>query len=255
MAKTSGKKAEKKELPGVPIERFEAGVRALVELRDRGKFLIFLARRQSVQLIGRESDFSEALSGKLSVAKLDEGDSRGILREIRRFLSIRTQMPNAEHTSQFLTRGVFDDGIENLAESAKTRFREQLAKKIALVEDELYTPSLRTREERFESTTAACLEDLEFELVEERSTTDPDKRFEDPFLRIRLRYSKGTESKRLLRFFGLMEGVSGGNPFGPTELYSFELECDESDIDLMMLRLAAAKQRLLNAREGKTEND
>ena len=143
-----------------------------------------------------------------------------------------------------------NDEVEKLSAGEKKRFREHLKRKATLVEEELYTLALSKREERFGSTTAACMEDLEFELVAERSTTSQDEPFQDPFLRLRLRYSKGTEPAREFGFFSFL----ASNPFLMTELHSFELECDESDIDLLMLRLAAAKQRLLAARDKNTTN-
>ncbi|MBL8853310.1 MAG: hypothetical protein JNK57_04985 [Planctomycetaceae bacterium] len=238
-----------KELPGVPFERFEAGVRALVELRDRGKFLVFLARRRSAQLIGPSEEFIQRLSAELNLLTLEASDASEVFEEIRQFLSSRIGM-HSDRVVSFLLNSVYDDKDGKLSAGDKQRLRETLKKKVALVEQELYTPSLQTREQRFGSTTAACLEDLEFELLSERSSASQKDPFRDPFLRLRLRYSKGTEDVQKFGFLNFW----GPNPFATSELHSFEFECDESDIDLLMLRLTAAKRRLLASREEKSAN-
>ncbi len=224
-------------------------MRALVELRDRGKFLVFLARRRSVQIIGPAAEFIQELSVGSDGTKLEPKDSREVLEEIRRHLALRVDAGNAKRVVDIFVQSVYADEFRKLDDKSKQQFREQLERKTAIIEQQLHSPELQTRDERFGSTTAACLEDLEFELVEERTTGAQDEPVRDPFLRLRIRYSEGTEQSP--RGFGL-RGFLSVFPFGGKE-HSFELECDESDIDLLMVRLAAAKQRLLTARENNTE--
>ena len=83
------------------------------------------------------------------------------------------------------------------------------------------------------------MEDLDVEVVSEREDRLEDSHVTDPFLRLRLRYSEGgCLPFRLFRF-----------SFGPraafAETKSFDFECDETDIDLLLLRLKAAKELLL----------
>jgi hypothetical protein len=248
VAKSSAKKTGKTGLPGVPLDHFEAGVRALVELRDRGKFLVFLARMRSAQLIGSRADFLEELTLKLGAETVEPKDSEEVLEEIRNCLSARISFGSSEQVVRFLLQSAYAIEVKELESPAKEQFRKQLEKKVSFVEQQLHTPALLRRDERFSGTTAGCLEDLEYELVQERGTAAQDEPFREPFLRLRVRYSKGTEAAA--RFLGL--GFFSGFPFSASES-SFELECDESDIDLMMIRLATAKQRLARARDSNSE--
>ena len=246
MAKTSRRKTEKKELPGVPLEWFEAGVRALVDLRDRGKFLVFLSSRRSAQLVGPRTEFFEEFSRQLDGAKRERQESEQVLNEIGRYLSLRFALGDCDRVVHFHVHSLYDDEFKELEESGKKRFQEQLEKKASLVEERLQTLALELRGKRLETTTIACLEDMEFELVEGRATSTQEEMFDDPFLRLRLRYSKGTD--QVPRQFGMFAGMFAGFRLSGAE-HSFEIECDESDIDLLMLRLAEAKRRLLAARE------
>jgi hypothetical protein len=254
VAKTSDKKTDKVDLPGVPLERFDAGVRALAELRDRGKFLIFLGRKRSAQFIGDVDVFRAELSSKQQGEQLSLEETQEILDEVRRHLSARVNMGSNEAVVTMFTRMISSDRLKDLKGAAKEQFQEQVEKKAALVEEQLFTETLRTRSLRFNSATAACLEELDFEIVEERLAPSRNERVNVPFVRLKVRYSKGTEAQSgMLGFF--FEDIPLSFPSLAGGLDSFELECDESDIDLLMLRLDAAKRRLLKTGDDHSEVD
>ncbi|NLF71132.1 MAG: hypothetical protein GX575_19040 [Candidatus Anammoximicrobium sp.] len=251
MAKTSDKKADKVELPEVPLEQFEAGVRALAELRDRGKFLIFLGRKRSAQFVGDVEVFRAELSSRQQGQELSPEETKEVLDEIRRHLSARVNMGSSEAVVTMFTRMISGDRLKDLKGAAKEQFREQVEKKAALVAEQLFTEALRTRSLRLNSATAACLEELDFEIVEERLASSRNERVDTPFVRLKIRYSKGTEAQTA--FLRIFFGEDIPLPFPQSGLESFELECDESDIDLLMLRLDAAKKRLLTTHDNESE--
>lgn len=254
MTKRSGKKTAAKgkastELPGVSLERFEAGTGAVAAMRDRGKMLVFLGYRRSVHLIGDKIDFIEEFNQQLDKpVELTPDEADEVLGEIRQFLAGRITTGDSETVVKHLLRAYYDDEVKKLDSDAKKQFEQLLEKKAELVEEHLLTASLQTRNERLKQSAASLLEDIEFELVQERTTSASDKPFEEPFLRLCLRYSDGTDPSLAIGFPWFF-----ANTFSFGKEHCFELECDETDIDLLMLRLTTAKARLLEAREMKSD--
>ena len=250
MAKTTkAKQTKKKDLPGLPLEVFKAGIQAVEELRNTGKYQLFLGRQSSLQIIGADQDFFEALRTQDLCREFDEEQAGEVLQELRRYARAYGQFPDNDGLVSFLTRVVYSDEYEALDAKGQETFRNTLKAKLQLVKDALYTDSIRERRQRLKTATVPCLEHVEFELVTERRSPSVHPRTEGPFLRVRLRHS--IDSPDRFGFFGPFSLSWGGLDL--TGLPSFEVECDESDIDLLLLRLSEAKDFLLSARESEKE--
>jgi hypothetical protein len=238
------------QIPGVPIDIFEAGVRVLAELRDTGKYLIFLGRQTSVKLVGDPQDFLEAIANRLERAVTEE-EAKKALTDIRNFCMVGSYYRAADQTVRFLEHNIYDDEFEGLKEEAKESSRQVLRDKVGCVSKHLLTVAMEHRGKRMETATGPCLEELDVELVSERHDDFRGASVKEPFLRLRLRYSEGTNSA--FPFFMLAGPRWGG--VGPLSVPSFEFECDESDIDLLIFRLAAAKRLLLRSEENEAEQE
>lgn len=228
-----------KELPGIRLEPFRAGVEALVALRDAGKFLVFLTGSDRVKLVGEREEFRAALSNQLKGVAVSDDECGDILGEIRNFLNLWATVKSIEGMVKALMGGPYEQAVNKLEEGERAGLREELESEIRLVDKELFTDALKRRVRRMRTATVACLEDLDVEVVRERRDEASSGTIDDPFLRLRIRYSKAMD--RGWRF--IPSGWTLGLAPGPVD--SLELECDETDIDLLIRRLLAAKQRLL----------
>jgi hypothetical protein len=234
-------------VPGISTERFEAAVRALIELRDNGKCLIFLGRRRGPRFVVDMELVRDTLKGKLSGPALTADEAEEILDEVSRYLAVLIQTGSAQQAVRFFTSGPFRRKEGDQAD--EEQFRKRVEAKVAVVQKELYTETIAARWQRMGSMTAFALEDVDFEVVGERVAALENKSVTEPFLRLKIRHAKETEQGSLPMMLLFLEGelLRGSG------LDSFELECDESDIDLLMLRLDAAKKRLSAARESRAD--
>lgn len=238
------------ELPGVPLDVFEAAVQALVELRDSGRYMVFLGRQTSVKFIGELRDVRDTL-GKRLEREVSEDEAKEALVEIRNFCKATAFFETPKRTLHFLEIQIYEDDLRQLDDPAKKAFRGLLEAKIGLVSQHLYTDAIRERSRRMESATGPCLEELDVEVVEERHDDFRGRKVGERFLRLRLRYSEGSLLGSSSWFlFSVMPW--GG--VGPHSAASFELECDESDIDLLIFRLTAAKRLLLRSKKEPEES-
>lgn len=228
--------AEGKEhqLPGLRLASLEATVHTLRELRDSGKFLFFLPRRNWFSLIGDLDEFHSALAKRLG-AELDKSEAEKALREVRVFLGAILRFRNEEATISVL-RDFYritrmekeEDGLEDL-----------IKKKIQIVKEHLLTDGLERRAQRVFSSSGLCLEEIDVDVIGQRFDHLYQSEISHPFLRLRVRYSSAEPNvMSLFRWI---------NVDSPEEVQSFEIECDETDIDLLIRRLVTAKQRLLAA--------
>jgi hypothetical protein len=237
-------------LPGVSLDVFQAGVRALAELRDSGKYLVFLGRQSSVKLVGKAQDFQEALGERLQRA-ITEDEVKRALTDIRNFCMLASYSRAPDQSVRFLEHNIYDDEFKALATEGKESFRQVLKEKVASVSEHLLTVAMEERGKRMETATGPCVEDLDVEVVRERHDDFRGASVMEPFLRLRLRYSEGTNAG--FPFF--MVGGPRWGGVGPFSLPSFEFECDESDIDLLIIRLAAAKRLLLRSEQAEAEEE
>lgn len=237
------------EVFGLPPDRFEAAVDALVQLRDTGKVLIFLTRRGSVKLVGEIDDFREEFSVRARDNSIDLEQSKKAQDEIRQLTSAIVKIPNTEAVLDYLERIYRDDLPTKRDRALKEEFRRRQQTKIDIVSRKVVTDEMKHRAKRLATATGACVEELDYEIVSEREDSYRGRSVKDPFLRLRLRYSEGAKGD--LQYLGYIflsfEGPEGNVAPG------FEFECDLSDIDLLLKRLGEAKQRLLRLPDSESE--
>ena len=248
---TEQEETQKKNYPGVSLELFKAAVEVIVELRDTGKFLIFLGRTSSLRIIGNEDEYISLMQKKEECSNLDKEHAREVLRELKRYARIYGTLQSENSIVSFLTRTVYDDEYDEQDEKGKEIFENTIRTKVELTKEYLYTESFTERRLRLDSATVPCLEDVDYELVKERKNTTDGRKVEDPFLRIRLRHTK--EEAGEFNMFGRFS--LSWSDISPMGMSSFEIECDESDIDLLLTRLVEAKGLLIDARELKNKNE
>ncbi len=236
-------------LPGLPLEHFRAAVGALVQLQESGKCIVFLARRSSIKFVVDLADFQDVLSGSVPDAEITPKYARELLREARSFSATWERFREQDDMISFLEDVVYREELEELSkqhDQARPEFRKVAEAKIKLVDAQFMTDPLRERTRRLATATAACLEDVEFEVIEQRYVEPDSRNTKDPFLRLRLRYAEGGKDEsflsRVIPFSIPWGAVGEGVGVG-----SFELECDLSDIDLLVTRLRGAKDRLREA--------
>ena len=233
-----------RDLPGLSLDLFRTAVSALADLRDNGKYMVFLGRRSSVRFIGEVREFQERLTECLR-REVSPAEADKALIEVRNFCQAVSGIGKVARVVSFLEENIFDDDFEDLDENGKAAFRELLKAKAELVSDRLYTRILKHRARRMRTATGPCVEDIDVEVVQERHEDLHGTTIEEPFLRIRLRYSEERSPDFPFFLLPLMPSPWGGPAFLPTQ--SFEFECDESDIDLLVLRLTAAKDLLMKS--------
>lgn len=231
-------------LPGLEMDVFKAAVDALAELRKAGKFLFFYAKRNGLRLVGEQRVFRECLNEKLGDRTIDEKGAAAALREVHRFARVIIALENDDTAAGFLRNHVYEDKSEKMSEENKSRFDEQLRLKASHAR-QLIDTTLRERERRIRSATGPMLEDVDSEIVLERHDHLDDETIDSPFLRLRFRYTETTGYEP--SYFWPSLPWSNILDARDTNIAAFELECDETDIDLMLLRLREAKKRLGDA--------
>ncbi len=230
-------------LPGTSSEAFIAAIEALVELRDSGKFIIFLGRSGRVRIVGDLADLVAATQAP-SDQTSDEEQVKKLVTEIQNYCQAWAFFNNIKRTTDFLVEAVYDDDIKSLNDEQKNLFRAREEEKLDAVSRLLFIEAMKDRGKRLRTATLPCIEDLDAELIQSRRDDLAGKVISQPFLRLRIRYSQQERNDIFSRL-----------PWGtPASAEAFELECDESDIDLLMVRLTAAKELLLE-QHGKTPEE
>lgn len=237
---------------GGPLNHFKAAVGALVEMRESGKCAVFLGKSSSIRFVLEGEEFREALSEYLPDEKITAQYARELLKEVRNYLAAWEQFRDKDRMLRFLEDFPYRAVLATSEQDEKNaaRLQQVMRTKIDLVDEQLLTEVLRERARRLGTATAACLEDIEFEIVERRHVELEALNTEDPFLRVRIRYTGAGKAEHW--FLHMIPVVlSWGEPALGAGTDSFEVECDFSDIDLMITRLREAKDALLGALEEK----
>ena len=233
---------------GVSIQRFEAGVEVLKNFVDEGRFILFLPRLNWIRIIGDRSEFHAGLAKVETEEAADRKEANSILSEIRTVLGAVVRYQDSEQILRdYLLKYVIETDVEY--EEASSEVKDVLNEKIECVRDKLPVSSLIRRARRLETAGSSCLEDLDVEVIKERRDEIKNAEIDEPFLRLRLRYSDA-ENQMFSPFF--MLAPPG---FQVDRGKNFEIECDATDIDLLMKRLAAAKKRLIEADAPEKEDD
>ena len=235
---------------GLPIDRFEAAVTALAELRDAGRILVFLTRRGTVKLIGQIEDYRSQFSARAKDESINLEQSKKAQDEIRRLTSVIVMMPDTDSILDHLEQFFLDDVLRSDT-TLKEEYRKQQRAKIDILSRQIVTEEMRLRATRMATATLPCLEDLDFEIVSEREDFSRGRTIKDPFLRLRLRYSEDYSGEAGYLPYFLFAFESPASSRGRC----FEFECDVSDIDLLRKRLTEAKQRFLRTQEPESEDE
>lgn len=215
---------------------------AVSELRDSGKLLVFLGRSYVVRIMGVGSKTEVLLAEKLRDGQYgtDFAEEFGEIGSIFQFLS-RTE--DVSSTVSAMSES-YSHKVDPSDSAQLSSFTLELQKRVECVFNNLFVDSLRQRARRIKTATVPILEDTDFEIVTERVVEDESECVHDPFLRLKLRYlEKGAGAD--LPWFFLRE---------LREKASFELECDESDLDFLIIRLTEAKNRLIQIRAATSES-
>jgi len=235
---------------GLPVEQFKKAIEAITRLRDEGKVLLYYTRRSTLRLIGDVDEIRLALAAGLTG---NEAATRAaeVRNEIQTAVNYAIRFASPESAARIMERHHFDEDEPRGGkgqEKEREEFRALQVAKLEVAAKALVTEEVRERIARLGTSTGPWLEDLDYELILERADSLRQQKVAAPFLRLRLRYSDIRQEQYLGGIFFY------GPEFGPDHAVasSFEVECDLSDIDLLIKRLSDAKQRLLKS---ETEED
>ncbi len=230
---------------GAPFSEFEATVETVVRLREEGRHFLFLTAPYSLKLIGDVDKLRIDLSKKLGRDTLTRREAERYLDEVMTVAQVCLWSRKEQQAVRLLEEKLFREELRKAKERAEELHRI-IANKVTCVASKLITPSMRERAKRLSQMVGPRLSDLEIDLIHQRDSGTADGSVGTPFLRLGLRY---------------LEGGAGGPLFGfpppwitDIELGTarrFDLECDESDIDLLVCRLLLAKRLLGQAIEEK----
>lgn len=230
-----------KDPPGAPLQQFDSVSAAFAKLREQGRFAIFQGRSDSIRFIGEIDELVLFLKKDIGVGNIDSVKAKAVLEEIRAFIQISMIWTDDKRALMIFEESVFDDEFEAVGKESSTavEFREILRKKLALVKP-LISPAMLERSKRLSTAVGSnVLEDVDVELINRRNSPLEQVTVISPFLRLKFRYSNAARTSLYQP------------PWLPSqsEGRAFELECDETDIDLLVGRLLKAKELLSRAVE------
>jgi hypothetical protein len=229
---------------GVPFAEFEATVDTVVKLKEEGRHFLFLAAPYSLRLIGDLDRLRIDLSKKLGRETLSKRDVGRYLDEVITVAQVCLWSGKEDRAAKALEESVFKDEVRKAKERG-LELRRMIANKVACVMSRVITESMRERARRLSQTAAVRLSDVEIDLIYQRDSGGGDGSLATPFLRLGLRYLEAEAGVFFFRPPPWITDVEVGAP------RRFDLECDESDIDLLVYRLLLAKRLLAQAIEEK----
>lgn len=188
-----------------------------------------------------------ALGKKLGGEALERAHAERLLEEVRTFVQVFLACGDPEQALSVFERQVFRERFREVQKDSDTveAFRDLLKKKIQCA-SRLVVSSLVERAKRLSTALGALLEDVDTELISQRTCRPTGAEITSPFLRLRFRYSIGGETQFPLFFLTWVTDA-------PRNVKSFEIECDESDIDLIVRRLIEAKEILAKSLAAKVD--
>ena len=249
------KNSEEARGSGLSLDQFKAAIEALTRLRDQGKVLLHYSRRSELRIIGDFEDIHGALAPVLT-GEVPATRTAEIQSEIQTIVNHAIRFESVEVAARFMEQTRFgEDGprrgkkekVTEKEKEEKEEFHDLQVAKLEVATKALVPEEVRERIARLHTSTGPCLEDLDYELIQERRDFLRKQKVGSPFLRLRLRYSDIRQEQYLGAFF------SFGGPDQYPAASSFEVECDLSDIDLLIKRLRDAKQRLLESTTAESE--
>ncbi|UCE60230.1 MAG: hypothetical protein JSU63_00485 [Phycisphaerales bacterium] len=232
-----------KEFLGLDAEHFKCAVDVIVTLRDSGKLLVFTGRQKPVRIIVEAECFRGAYASARAKEDIELAEASAAIEEVTLYLQLLNSYSKPSAVVSFMEGVRFEKQFAESDDQGKESLRELLQEKADIVSAKLFDEALRERSRRIASATVPCLEDLDVEVVQTRKDDYSSQTLDTPFLRLRVRYSHNKEPAfpfQLLR---------SADPSVTLDLpaESFELECDLCDIDLLLVRLNAARRRFMAA--------
>lgn len=233
---------------GVPLAEFRAAVDTLLALQEQGRYQVFLARENVIRLIGDVDEFRAALGKRLGSDPIDVKKTRSYLEEVQMMLQVIIGTGSSTAASRVLESNVYESkfGAAKGNKEVLEDLRNALNSKVELVSAKLTSDALTERSKRLATVIGPMLEDLDVEVVSKRQSFSEGTQVTTPFLRIKVRYSVGGETRFPFSFPSWL-----ANPFQDSK--TFELECDESDVDVLISRLLQAKEILRQAIDAKVK--
>lgn len=229
---------------GVPVDDFEATVDALQQLCQEGKYQIFLAREGAFKFVGEIDELRLDLGKKFGADVIDRKRIARCLQELKMLLQVCIVSPTPATAVNFIETRIYDDDFAKVKKDPvqTENLRQILQQKVNAVFGKLLSDAFRERFKRLESAVGPVLEDIDVELISRRRSPVNDADINAPFLRIRLLHTTRGNSA-----FFVPAWIA--NP--ARDMHTFDLECDETDIDLLIRRLLQAKELLSKAIEAK----
>lgn len=240
MAKKKSDKAKKKSEPqlGLDLEHFRIALEAVQALEKDHKILVLSSPNDSVRFVDDADHFPQTYQRGIEAAGIQDDDAREALDELRGFLQLGLFFPDEKPRLRFLEEEVYDQALKKLSVTDKKRVQKIWKDKFKLIEEQPIHRRLSKRAKRLGTALAPCIVDADAELVRTRRPGLSEHSVTVPFLRISLRCAQNTDTTGLPGFFG-------GHPWNDRTVWaatkSLQFECDESDIDLLIRRLLAAK--------------
>jgi hypothetical protein len=233
-AKKHPERSEDEQIPGFPLDTFTQAIDVVAQLRDQGDLVIFFTRSRAVRLIGHLAKFRSKFSSVSKTGEISKEDAESVLEEMQQYLSAYAHsmdMPGALRLLRYAPMNSTYGG------ELKGAARAAVEKKLTRSVERLFTDTLRRRVKRLQESRGLCFEDFDSGITYLRGKDDG--RLSEPFLRVRIRRSP--PSRHEFPFFFWPPGTTDAAP-------SVEFDCDESDIDVLIHRLLAAKESLVDAK-------
>lgn len=250
MAKKKSRKAKKSTEPrlGLDLKQFRVAVETVQALEKDHKILVLSSLAESVRFVDDADHFAQAYQQGIKPAASQDDDAGDALDEVRGFLQLALFIQNEKWRLKILEEDVYEQVFKKLSLPHKKRLQKIWKDKFKIIEEQPMYRRLSQRAERLKTALAPCIVDTDAELVRTRRPGHSKQSVDVPFLRVSLRCEQNTDRNALPSFIR-------GHPWKDLTAWassnSFQFECDESDIDLLISRLLAAKVLLAGEQDRK----
>jgi hypothetical protein len=231
---------------GVSNAEFEATVETLRELCAEGKYQVFLSRHYALKFVGNADELAIGVSKRMGKDTVDRERQEECLQEARMYLQTRVYAASVTQAARILETQFYDDNLEEAGnnEELKEAFGRIIRQKLEQISTKFPVDSLKRRAKRLATAVGPLLEDVDFDIISRRVSASTNVDLEGPFLRMKLRHSIGGKSP-----FYQPPWYTGR----VSDLFSFDFDCDEADIDFLIKKLLQAKELLSGAVRAKVE--
>jgi hypothetical protein len=233
IAKKHSERSEEEQNTGFPLDTFFQAIEVVAQLRDQGELVIFFTRSRAVRLIGHLTKFRSKFLTVSKSGEISQEDAESVLEEIEQYLSAYAHSMDTPGALRLLRYAPVNSTYGGELKGAA---RAAVEKKLVHSVDRLFTDTLRRRVKRLKESLGLCFEDFDSGITYLRGKEDG--RLSEPFLRVRIRRSPPSRHEFPFFFW----------PAAADAAPSVEFDCDESDIDVLVHRLLAAKESLVDAK-------